>query len=161
MGSSTQKLRVHGKTKMKPTRQAAVQEHRAVEPWISYLEDEMAGAKADDPVSYCLAQILRDTLLHTGKPHAVAAAQRIDTYYRYEFLSSDSLLMSLEGNGTAGFLCKLYHLIFCVARFITCGPPQEVLVQLLVELRKLPPTSCRLWNVCYSLPHCRPGSRTN
>ena len=123
------------------------------EPWTKYLDGEMAETKRDDPVSYRLAEIIRDTLLSTNETRAAEAAQRIDSYYRYEYLVTDPFMRFLQGRGTAPFLCHLYGLVLEVASVIPSGVPhQDVLIQLLGELHKLPPTSCMLWNVRYSPP---------
>lgn len=127
-----------------------------VEPWIKYLDDELKETQAADSVSYHLAQIVRDTLLSTGKSRIVEATQRIDSYYHYEYLASDALLKSPQGNGTATFLYDLYHFvinIICLIPFEDSN--QDILVELLVELHQLLPAPCGHVGVSYPLSSCR------
>ncbi|KAI9765889.1 MAG: hypothetical protein M1840_007030 [Geoglossum simile] len=113
--------------------------------WIEYLDGEIAATEADS-VTHCLAQIIRDTLLSTDESRAAGAAGRIDTHYQ-EYLSSDPLLKFANDKGTAGFLNSLYELVFDVARLIPYRDAlQDILVQLIVELRKLPPKRCKIWD---------------
>ena len=124
-----------------------------VEPWIRYLDKEIAGAEQDDLVSYRLAKIIRESLLSTDGSQIVKAAQQIDSYYRYEYLVSDPFLKFLDGKGTANFLGNLYVLLFDTAIYIPDEDPhQDTLIKLLIELRKLPQAPCKLWNVRCSLP---------
>lgn len=126
--------------------------NRKVKPWINFLDNEMGQERGDDPVSYFLAEVIRRILLST-KSRTLEAAELIDSYYWYDYLASNPLAKSFGDNGTAAFLGAFYRLVFDTAMLIpSAGPDQDVLVQLLVELHRLPPPSCRLWNVRYSLP---------
>ena len=59
------------------------------------------------------------------------AAHRIDDHYRGGFRHSV--------RETVYFLVHLYYLIFNVVKFLPCdGPLQDILVQLAIELQKLP-----------------------
>lgn len=135
-----------------------------LDSWNSYLTRVMAETKGDDLVWYRIAEMIRDTLLSTNESRAAEGAKRIDSYYRYEYFTADPLLKFLEGNGTAPFLCHFYSMVLDVSSTIPAADPnQDALVQLLVELRKLPPTSCMIWNVRYSPPVTGryPGSNMN
>ena len=124
-----------------------------VEPWIRYLDKEIADAEQDDLVSYRLAKIIRESLLSTDESQITKAAHQIDSYYRYEYLVSDPFLQFLDGKGTANFLGNLYGLLFDTAIYIPDEDPhQDTLIRLLIELRKLPQAPCKLWNVRCSLP---------
>ena len=121
--------------------------------WMEYLDGEMATTEAD-PVTHCLAQIIRDTLLSTDESRAAGAAHRIDAYYQDEYLPSDPFLKFSDDKGMAGFLNSLYGLVFDVARLIPYRDAlQDTLIQVIVELRKLPPKPCKIWDVRYSPLH--------
>lgn len=100
--------------------------HVGMPLWIQYL-NQMAWLS----VWRNLGWIIRDTLQATGVSQTALAAHRIDDYYRGGFRHS--------GRDTVYFLVHLYYLIFNVAKFLPCdGPLQDILVQLAVELQKLP-----------------------
>ena len=108
-----------------------------VEPWICYLNKEMAYAKQADLVSYPLAMIIQESLL--DKSTTVEAARHIDSYYHDEYLASDPWLKFLGGRGTTTFLCNLYTLVFDTACYIPYEDPhQDTLVELLMFLYTLP-----------------------
>lgn len=142
----------HSDTRMETVNILGKGSNHEVEPWIKYLDDELKETKGADSVSYRLAQIVRDTLLSTGESRIIKATQRIDSYYQYEYLASDSLLKSPQGNGMATFLYDLYHFVINIICLIPFDDPnQDVLVELLVELHQLPPALCGYLGVCYSL----------
>ena len=117
-----------------------------VEPWISYLDEKMADAKKRDPVSYRLAEIIRESLYSMDKSQILEAASHIHTYYRCEYLASNYF------PSQASFLGKLYGLVFDTACSIPYEDPhQDTLATLLVELRKLSGMSCKIREVCCSL----------
>ena len=131
-----------------------------VQSWTSFLNREMAEAKEGDPVKYRLLKIIRDTLLSTNEFRAAEGAKLIDSYHRYEYFAADLSLKYLEDTGTSPFLCRLYSLLTDVSSVIPyTDPNQGGLVQLLVELRKLPQTSCMIVNVRSSPPNVRPSSQ--
>lgn len=114
--------------------------------WIQYLNHFKM-----HPVKRGLAPIIRDTLQATGEPQTALAVHRIDEYYRGEYRLSGA-----GGISTLYFLVHLYHLVFDVAKFLSCdGPLQDVLVQLAVELQQLPERWCAMNDVRYSLPQWR------
>ena len=77
------------------------------------------------------------------------AAHRIDDYYRGGFRHS--------GRDTVYFLVHLYYLILNVTKFLPCdGPLQGILVQLAVELQKLPEMWCTMNDVRYPPSPQRP-----
>lgn len=116
-----------------------------VEPWISYLDEKMSDAKMRDPVSYRLAEIIRETL-STDEWQILEAARQIQTYYHCEYLATQYFPKQ------ASFLGKLYGLVFDTACSIPYAHPlQDTLATLLVELRKLEGMSCKIREVCCSL----------
>ncbi|ROW11478.1 hypothetical protein VMCG_01147 [Cytospora schulzeri] len=129
---------------------AAVQDDNAAtnELWRVELAREMSEDVADG-VAVQFPSILLDLLTKwpvDGVEAAREAARRIDADYRDVYLPSDPLLRGQEDKGMAGYLSHLYGLVMSVATFIDCDDPlQDALVQLLVELRKLPPTVYKIW----------------
>jgi hypothetical protein len=57
-----------------------------------------------------------------------------------------------DDKGMGGFLDRLYDLIYDLARLIPFNNSlQDVLIQLIMELRNLPPKPFKIWNVCFSM----------
>lgn len=55
----------------------------------------------------------------------------------------------LDDKGIGEFLTNFYELVFDLARLIPYdNSNQEKLVQLILELRKLPPKQFKIWKVC-------------
>ena len=124
------------------------------QPWISYLNDITAGREAisRDRTSKSLAKILLDTLLSTAESRAADGAHRIDSCFRDD-AASNPLLGILEGKGMNPCLHELYTLVFDTACLIPyLDPIQDILVQLIVELHKLPPKPRTISDVRYTLP---------
>ena len=114
----------------------------------------MEREKGSNSAFYRLAQIFRDVLFSTDESRVAETVTRINSYYIYGYLDSDPSVKYLKGSGTVTFLHNLYNLVLDVICVIPAGDPnQEVLVELLVGLRKQPPTSSVNWGVCYSHPN--------
>ena len=88
--------------------------------------------------------------------HAAAAeeaARRIHADYCDVYLPSDPLMKGLDDKGMAGFLSRLYELVFSQVRLVGYDDArQDALVETLLELRKLPPQSLRIWGVSCPVP---------
>lgn len=77
--------------------------------------------------------------------------RRINAEYWDVYLPSDSLIKSQEDKGMAEFLSRLNNLVFGLALLIGYDDPrQDALLQVLVELRKLPPKPFKVWRVSLS-----------
>ena len=123
-----------------------------VQPWIRYLDKEMADDKKDDPASYFLAKIIRASLLSTDESHIIKAAHQIKSYYCYEYMASDTFRHTVVGEETEKFLCDLYLKAFGTAMHISFeNPHQDILIELLLEFHKLMQQPSEVWNVCCSL----------
>ena len=123
-----------------------------VQPWIRYLDKEMADENKDDPVSYFLAKIIRESLLSTDESHIIKAADQIKCYYRFEYMSSDTFRHTVVGEETTNFLRDLYRKAFGTAMHIPFeNPHQDILIELLLEFHKLIQQPSEVWNVCFSL----------
>ena len=109
--------------------------------WVQFLDR----VKTMDPVMHFFALTVQDALQLPGKSRAVWAAHRVNDYYSGGYRCS--------GRDSSFFLAHLYYLIFSVAKFIPCGGPlQGALVELIVQLRKLPETKCLIDGVRNCLP---------
>ena len=122
------------------------------QPWIAFLDAQVAASDLY-PVEYSLFKLLRSVLLSTDQAAIAEAAQHIDSYYHDEYLPYDPLMRFEDDKGVGGFLNSLYELIYDLARLIPFNnSQQDVLIQLIVELRNLPPKPFKIWNVCLSMP---------
>jgi hypothetical protein len=115
---------------------------------LAYLDEKMALNEEGTP-DYDIATIIEGLLLNGNDHTAVAdAARQIDMYYSSVFLPLDPLI-KLDDEGMASLLSTLYNLIFEVARLISYKDSrQDTLVELILELRKLPPKQIKIYNVC-------------
>jgi len=126
-------------------------------------EEEM---DREEGIASHLPAIFRDLLLLAAPGTTPAdAARRIHQAYTDAQLASDPLVRFQGDDGIAGFLDKLYELVFDLARFATYGAArQDLLVEVLLELRKLPASDKpqRIWDVSLLLrttrnPLCHPS----
>ena len=114
----------------------------------------MEREKGSNSAFYRLAQIFRDVLFSTDESRVAETVTRINSFYMHGYLDSDPSVKYLKGSGTVTFLHNLYNLVLDVICVIPAGDPnQEVLVELLVGLRKQPPTSSVNWGISYSHPN--------
>lgn len=128
------------------------------EPWITQFDDEIndldEGAWEID-----IARVLKQFLLSDGHS-STDTARRIDDSYEQQFLPSDPLMKFKDDQGMEGFLSCFYEVVFTLARLIPYhSSMQEKLIELILELRKLPPRPSKIWKVCLRLaiihcPHC-------
>ena len=117
------------------------------EPWLAYLEGEIASC-GEDSYNAEFATIMRSLLLSLENSAPADTARRIDTYYWEEYLPSDPLLRFQDDKGIGGFLNFLYELVFDMARLVPYDDSkQDQLLQLIFELRQLPPKPFKIWNV--------------
>ncbi len=95
-----------------------------------------------------MAEITKDFLLSEGHSTAVDTARRINSYYENDFLLWDPLLKYEEDKGMGEFLNGFYEVVFLFARLVPYDSPlQEQLIQLVLELHKLPPRKVKIWGV--------------
>lgn len=116
--------------------------------WAREISDCAADGVASDVPSILLG--LLETYpgddAQAAREAAREAARRIDADYQDVFLPSDPLLRGQDDKGMAGYLYRLYDLVLSVARLLDCDDVrQDALVQLLGELRELPPRAFRIW----------------
>jgi hypothetical protein len=122
----------------------------ALESWKEEL-DQATRSNEENAITSNVPSILRSLVAanhQDSQGAAQEAAQRIDFDYWHVYLPSDPLLLGTEDKGMATFLTQLYELLFSVARLLHYdNTRQEVIVQLLVELRKLAPKHFTIWEV--------------
>lgn len=115
------------------------------QPWVVFLDGEIADPTSDQE----LAQVLKRAFLSDEESAPAQAAQQIDALYEKEFLPSDPLMRFQDDKGMAGFLNNLYWFVTELALVIPYNHSgQDILVNILVELRKLPTKQFKIWNVC-------------
>ncbi|KDN66824.1 hypothetical protein CSUB01_03007 [Colletotrichum sublineola] len=115
-------------------------------PWIQFLDRELSQSTPED-VENGLCQIFRHLFTSPNASAATEAAQQVDGYYRDVYLPSDPFLKFLDDKGTAGFLNTLYELVFDLARVVPYDhEQQQLLVQFLIELVKLPTREVKIWD---------------
>lgn len=129
------------------------------EPWLAYLNEEIASPENLATYETDIDIFMKEYLLSSDAKLAEVTACRIDKSYWETYLPSLSIPPeNIDSDGEMeGFLGKLYNLIVELAVIIPCGDTkQEMLLQLLLELRKLPPKTFKYGNVCRAavpLPH--------
>lgn len=98
------------------------------------------------PIQIHLTSILQDLFASDrGKEALADAAQKIDSYYHTTFLDRYKLR---NFNKIQRYLFKLYTTIFDASRCLHYNDPrQDTMVQLIQELRNLPPKTVRIWKV--------------
>ncbi|KAI2616247.1 hypothetical protein GGR54DRAFT_641672 [Hypoxylon sp. NC1633] len=95
-----------------------------------------------------LSKIIKH-ILRSGKESSPAeTVLKIDSCYEETYSPSDPLLRFQDDRALVYYLYYLYVLIFEVVLSIPHNHDlQDVLVEVLVELRKLPPKHVEIWNV--------------
>lgn len=129
------------------------------EPWREYIDEEIDYDKeAGDPMQMPL--ILRDMISsfpEDGQAAAEAAARRINADYWENYLPSDPLLKGRDDKGVEDFLGRLCHLSFHMGRLLRYDDTrQDAIVQLFLELRKLPQQRFQVYEVDSIIYHDDP-----
>lgn len=126
------------------------------EPWI-VLFDQERNNLGESTHEAALGNIVKDLLLTDDKDAAASdTAQRIQNYYDQEYFVADPLLKFEDDQGMGEFLSAFYNIILLLARLIPYNSlTQQRLLLLVLELRKLPPKSLRIWQVRQLIPTLR------
>lgn len=105
---------------------------------IAYLEEEISETYEGDE-TYELAYILKRLIAEDGiTPQE--AAQQIDSYYEDDLLPSQPILQKEKAKGMINLLGALDDLICGLGSVLHYNDVrQDALIQLILELRKLPP----------------------
>lgn len=113
---------------------------------IAYLDEEISDSNEGDE-TYELSNILKRLLVENGvTPHD--AAQQIDSFYEHQFLPSQPIFQKQKAKGMIEFLGALDVLICDLGRLLHYDDVrQDALIQLILELRKLPPRQVEIWGV--------------
>ena len=130
------------------------------EPWIVVFDEER-NLSDESTHEAALGNIVKDFLLSDDKDAmAPNTAQRIQNYYDQEYLLTDPLLKFEDDQGMGEFLSVFYNIILLLARLIPYdNPTQQKLLLLVLELRKLPPKSFKIWQVRQLIPAPRLSSQ--
>lgn len=118
------------------------------EPWITQLDKEI-DILGNGTLEYDLAIILKQLFLSDGDSTAADIARKIDNYYDQQFRPSDPLMRFQDDQGMQSFLFAFWQAVYIAfARVIPYNNNnQEKLVQLVLELQKLPPRQFKLSGV--------------
>ncbi len=119
------------------------------EPWITQLDKEIDILGEEGSLDYDLAIILKQLILSDGDSTAADIARKIDNYYDQQFRPSDPLMRFEDDQGMGSFLFAFWQTV-CIsfARVIPYNNNnQEKLVQLVLELQKLPPRQFKISGV--------------
>ena len=110
----------------------------ATEPWLTYIDDEVA--QEDDPIILEILSALKDLLTSESETVAEDVAHCIDRCSSDTSLSVNPLVKFQEDKGMGSFLNSLWDAVFDVAEVVPYDDPrQDRLVNLIQELRKFPP----------------------
>lgn len=116
---------------------------------IAYLDTEISEAYEGDEI-YELAKILRRFIAKDGVTPQ-EAAQQIDSYYEDDLLPSQPILQREKARGMVNLLGALDDLICDLGSVLHYDDVrQDDLIQLILELRKLPPRQVVIGNVSKS-----------
>jgi hypothetical protein len=121
------------------------------EPWVTRFDKHLR-EWAEGPCEHELGGILKDAFLSVDHSTAVRTARRIQGFYEHEYLHSDFFCEYPDDQGMAYFYGSFNEVVFPLATLLpynSCA--QEQLVQLIFELRKVPPMEFKVWGVCYIL----------
>lgn len=118
------------------------------EPWITQLDKEI-DILGEGSLDYDLAIILKQLFLSDGDSTAADIARKIDNYYDQQFRPSDPLMRFQDDQGMGSFLFAFWEVVYIAfTRVIPYNNNnQEKLVQLVLELRKLPPRQFKISGV--------------
>ena len=123
--------------------------------WIPLFDEEMEYYYGSDSVEWILASELKAYVLNESRPPAATMASRIQEIYQTEFLPADPLTKYLDDRGMESFLTNFYGILFTLARLIPyTSSIGDLLIEIIFELRKLPPLKVKIWEVCaVSIPY--------
>ena len=122
------------------------------EPWIALFDEERKDS-SEGTYEDALGNLVKGFLLSDDDDMASNTAQRIQNYYEQEYLLADPLMKFEDDQGMGEFLAAFYNIIFLLARLIPYNSyAQQKLLLLVLELRKLPPKSFKIWQVCELSP---------
>ncbi|KAI9773863.1 MAG: hypothetical protein M1840_006089 [Geoglossum simile] len=116
------------------------------ESWVSKLDQEISNWEYLDGMDPEMHNILRDLLLSNGNITATTTAHRIGGYYE-ELMKEDPLMKYEADKGFTSFLKMFYYVYFTVAEILPYNnsTKHDDLVQLILELRRLPPRKVTIW----------------
>ena len=120
------------------------------EPWLTFFDKEYFCCEKGT-VEHDVASILKNMLLSTDVNNAAhTAAYQLNTYYWERNNESGPFFQwGNEKEPFPDFISFLYDIIVRVTPFLSYNDAsQNVIVQLVLELRNLPPNSVKAWNVC-------------
>lgn len=122
------------------------------EGWLAYLDEEIKNSDADSPVRNDLLSNLKNLFLSDcGTQDIVDAANQIDSYYYNTYVDLDPLRKFSEDK-MAHYLPTVYGSIFDLARNTGYEDSRnDILIQLIRELHKLPAKTFRIWGVSFPL----------
>lgn len=110
----------------------------ATEPWLNYIDDEVA--QEDDPIILEILSALKDLLTSESETVAEGVAHRIDRCYSDTSLSVNPSVKFQKDKGMGSFLNSLWDAVFDVAEVVPYDDPrQDRLINLILELRKFSP----------------------
>ena len=107
--------------------------------WVDKFPDEYPLDDCD-PVDKTLVEALQKYLLSNGTITAAEVARQVDKCF-YDWLSEVS-------KHPESFIQDFYDINFCLAKVISYGDVrQDRLVEVMLELRKLPTRQLKIWGV--------------
>ena len=108
-------------------------------PWFLFIEGEIQDTSIG-PAAKRIGTAFRSLLL--GENTAADTARRIDASYEEQLLSAHSMAINQDDEGMGGSLDYLWGLLCDIAMRVPYNDPsQNLLIQFIVELRKLLPKS--------------------
>lgn len=136
----------------------AVNPQTGKEKWLAYIDEEIDEIGASSPVETELLVLLRKLLLSDCSTAQIAyAAQKIDACYVNTYLGLDPLQKFSEDKGMGNYIATVYLTIFNLACVVSYEDfRHDVLVQLICELRNIPPKPFKIWGVSstfYKISH--------
>ena len=94
-----------------------------------------------DPVDKTIAETLKHYLLSNGKITAAETARQIDRCFQHDWLNG-------VPDHPEDFIQDFYDIVFCLAKVVPHNDPkQDRLIQVILELRKLPAKQFQIWEV--------------
>ncbi|KAI0131105.1 hypothetical protein F4814DRAFT_404825 [Daldinia grandis] len=122
---------------------------RPSQPWVDFLDNEIATTDSQT-ARHAIVKIFRRSLFLARGCLPSDAALQIDTYYEEIYLASNPALKDQDDKGMVEFLTGLYGVVSDLVLIIPYHHGlQYAIIDLLFELRNLPPRQIKIDNEDY------------
>lgn len=131
------------------SRAMAVPKKTNPDSWVAKFDEDSRFYEWDQSLhERFLGDVLKKYLLSDDASTAAGTARQIDNFYREIFLFSDYSMREADDKGIPVYLDSFYDIVLTFARLLAHNnSKQDMLLQVLLELRELPQIEFKLRNV--------------